>query len=130
MTTSHQRCANSRAPGHAHACVCDKVHVSGGHVVPAVQAQLGATAEVHVWGWLPRRMLPRGCLGHMEREPKRLQLRYVIVGQEHMEDIAVAEDDETSSSMQPSPRRRTAKSARPSIARTTSTSSGRSEGGP
>ncbi len=31
----------------------------------------------------------------MEREPCRLQLRYVLRGDEHVDDIVVAEDDET-----------------------------------
>jgi hypothetical protein len=31
----------------------------------------------------------------MEREPGRLQLRFVLRGDEHVDDIVVAEDDET-----------------------------------
>ena len=37
---------------------------------------------------------PRRCVGHMEREARRLQLRYVTAGDEHMENVMVAEDDE------------------------------------
>jgi hypothetical protein len=42
-----------------------------------------------------RRLAPRSCVGHREREPGRLQLRFVIDVDEHMHDIVVVEDDDT-----------------------------------
>ena len=73
-----------------------RVDVAGGHeewVIPAVQAQLGPDVHVNVPGRLPRRLRPRRCVGYKEREPGRLQLRYVLVGDEHLDEIVVAEDD-------------------------------------
>ena len=72
------------------------VRVAGGHEewVVAVVAQIGPDVEVEVCGRLPRRLRRRKCMGYMEREPGRLQLRYVLVGNEHLDDIVVAEDDE------------------------------------
>src|SRR3954451_15407410 len=69
--------------------------VSGGdeeRVRAAVAARLGADVEVSVLGELPRGLRPRGCAGQMEREPGRLQLRYVLWGDERMGDIVVFED--------------------------------------
>jgi len=63
--------------------------------VPAVVARLGPGVDVDVCGRLPRRLRPRRCVGYMEREAGRLQLRYVVVGDEHLDDIVVAEDDRT-----------------------------------
>jgi hypothetical protein len=42
-----------------------------------------------------RRLEPRSCVAHCEREPGRLQLRFVLDVDEHMHDIDVAEDDES-----------------------------------
>ena len=42
-----------------------------------------------------RRLAPRSCVGHCEREPGRLQLRFVIDVDEHMHDIVVVEGDDT-----------------------------------
>ena len=56
----------------------------------------GVDVEVDWLGELPRRLQPLRCLGHMEREPGRLQLRFALCGDEHMVDeIAIAEDDAT-----------------------------------
>ena len=74
------------------------VSVTGGgedRVVELVRDRLGEEAEVLVHGVLPRRLLPLRCVGHMEREPGRLQLRFVLWGDEHVDDIVVAEDAET-----------------------------------
>jgi hypothetical protein len=60
-----------------------------------VADELGAAVDVEVAGEVPRRLMPRACLGHMEREPGRLQLRFVLRGDEHVDDIVVAEDDES-----------------------------------
>ena len=73
------------------------VEVSGAgeeRVRAAVAARLGGDVEVSVLAELPRTLEPRRCVGHMEREPGRLQLRYVLWGDEHMDDIVVAEDEE------------------------------------
>jgi hypothetical protein len=55
-----------------------------------------------------RRLAPRSCVGHREREPGRLQLRFVIDVDEHMHDIVVVEDDDTVVYRQPSAVRRPA----------------------
>jgi hypothetical protein len=60
-----------------------------------VARRLGGAVSVDVIGVLPRRLEPRRCVGHMEREPGRLQLRFVCSGDEHMDDILVAEDERT-----------------------------------
>ena len=75
------------------------VFVTGGDeawVRPAVLAQLGPGIDVTVCGTLPRELRPTQCVGYMEREAGRLQLRYVVrTGIEHMDDIEVTEDDRT-----------------------------------
>jgi hypothetical protein len=73
-----------------------QVCVAGGHeewVEPAVVAQLGPDVDVDVCGRLPRELRARRCAGYKEREPGRLQLRYVLRGHEHLDDIVVAEDE-------------------------------------
>jgi hypothetical protein len=60
-----------------------------------VARRLGEDVEVDVLGDLPRRLEPRNCTGYMEREPGRLQLRFGLCGDEHVDDILVAEDDRT-----------------------------------
>jgi hypothetical protein len=57
--------------------------------------QLGEEVDVDVLGDLPRRLEPRRCAGYLEREPGRLQLRFVLCGDEHIDDIVVAEDERT-----------------------------------
>ena len=41
-----------------------------------------------------RQLSPRTCVAYREREPGRLQLRFVLDPAEHMHDIVVDEDDE------------------------------------
>jgi hypothetical protein len=41
-----------------------------------------------------RELSPRRCVGHMEREPGRLQLRLVLYRGEHVCEIDIEEDDE------------------------------------
>lgn len=60
----------------------------------SVVARLGDQPEVTVCGDVPRELRPRMCDGHMEREPGRLQLRYTLQDEEHLDEIVVAEDDE------------------------------------
>jgi hypothetical protein len=60
-----------------------------------VADELGAGVDLDVAGDVPRRLMPRPCVGHMEREPGRLQLRFVLRGDEHVDDIVVAQDDES-----------------------------------
>ena len=43
----------------------------------------------------PRRLGPRSCVAYCEREPGRLQLRLVLDRDEHVDDIAVDENDDT-----------------------------------
>ena len=58
-----------------------------------VREELGQRVEVDVAGRLPREHRLLRCVGHMEREPGRLQLRFVLRGDQHVDDIVVAEDD-------------------------------------
>ncbi len=58
-----------------------------------VALHVGDEAEIEVVADLPRVLRPRRCVGQMEREPGRLQVRYVLRGDEHVDDIVVAEDD-------------------------------------
>jgi hypothetical protein len=64
-------------------------------VFAAVHERLGQEPDVMIHGDLPRRLLPRRCVGHREREAGRLQVRFVISYDEHVDDIVVAEDAET-----------------------------------
>ncbi len=59
----------------------------------AVVDDLGEGIDVEIAGELPRRHVPRPCAGFMEREERRLQLRFVLCGDEHVDDIVIAEDD-------------------------------------
>jgi hypothetical protein len=61
----------------------------------AVRACLGDAVTVYVCGDVPRVVRPMPCEGYMEREAGRLQLRYVNRGDQHIDHIFVAEDDET-----------------------------------
>jgi hypothetical protein len=73
-----------------------RVRVTGAgneRVQTAAAAELGSDVDVQVWGRLPRELCPRRCVGYLEREPSHLQLRYVLYGDEHVDDIWVAEDD-------------------------------------
>jgi hypothetical protein len=56
---------------------------------------LGDSIGVDLIGGTAREIRPRRCLAYREREPRRLQLRIAITGEEHVDDIVVAEDDET-----------------------------------
>jgi hypothetical protein len=64
----------------------DRVHEVAARV-------LGEAFEVI--GETPRLIEPRVCRGHMEREPGRLQVRFALTGDEHVDDIIVAEDEQT-----------------------------------
>jgi hypothetical protein len=55
--------------------------------------RLGHGVDVDVIGDLPRRLEPRPCVGYMEREPRRLQLRIELRGDDHVDEIVVAEDE-------------------------------------
>lgn len=56
--------------------------------------QFGPKVLIDVVGAVPRRLVPRACDGHMEREAGRLQLRYATTRSEHIDDILVVEDEE------------------------------------
>jgi hypothetical protein len=74
------------------------VGVTGGgveRVMATVRDRLGEDTEVEVLGDLPRRLVPRPCVGHMEREASRLQVRFVLWRDEHVDEIVVAEDATT-----------------------------------
>jgi hypothetical protein len=55
--------------------------------------RLGGAIDVDVLGDLPRRLEPRPYVGYMEREPGRLQLRLELRGDDHVDEIVVAEDE-------------------------------------
>ena len=59
-----------------------------------VARQFGEGVDIDVLDDLPRKLEPRPCMGFMEREPGRLQLRLELRGDEHVDEIVVAEDDE------------------------------------
>jgi hypothetical protein len=76
---------------------CRQVGVTGigeERVHEAVANRLGHDVEVEILGELPRCIRARRCVGYMEREPGRLQLRFVLAGDEHVDEIVVAEDDD------------------------------------
>jgi hypothetical protein len=56
---------------------------------------LGDGVEIDLVGPTAREIWPRCCIGYREREPRRLQLRIALVRDEHVDEIVVAEDDET-----------------------------------
>jgi hypothetical protein len=60
-----------------------------------VARRLGEEVEVDILDDLPRRLEPRRCAGYREREPCRLQVRFELRGDEHVDDIVVAEDERT-----------------------------------
>jgi len=63
------------------------------HARDVVAGRLADDIEVTVCGDEPRDIRPRRCYGQMEREPGRLQLRYALHDEEHVNEIVVAEDD-------------------------------------
>jgi hypothetical protein len=58
-----------------------------------IDRELGAAVAVEVLGDTPRQIEPRQLRGHMEREAGRLQVRLQLCGDEHVDEIVVAEDD-------------------------------------
>lgn len=75
-----------------------RVYVTGRddeRVRERVTELLGDALDVWVVGEIPRQLRPRPCAGYLERDPGILQLRYVVLGAQHVDDITVAEDDET-----------------------------------
>jgi hypothetical protein len=56
---------------------------------------LSTNVELEVLAATPRLIQPLRCRGHMEREAGRLQVRFVLRGDEHVDDIVVAEDEQT-----------------------------------
>jgi hypothetical protein len=60
-----------------------------------VARRLGHAVTVDVLGDVPRRLEARRCVGWMERERGRLQLRFRLRGDEHVDDIVVEEDERT-----------------------------------
>ncbi len=75
-----------------HVCVAGRDEA---HVRKRVAEVLGDEVDVWVVGDVPRQLRPRACAGYMERDPGVLQLRYVVQGAQHVDDIVIAEDDET-----------------------------------
>lgn len=67
----------------------------GERALALAREHFAADVEVMVVGETHRQLRPRTSVGHMEREPGRLQVRYVLASEEHMDEILVEEDDET-----------------------------------
>jgi hypothetical protein len=59
-----------------------------------IAERFGEDIKVEVCGDELREVRPLRCDGHMEREPGRLQLRYALQDEEHMNTIIVTETDE------------------------------------
>jgi hypothetical protein len=75
-----------------------RLGVTGGgedRVREIVARRLGGAVSVELLGDLPRRLEPRPCVGYMEREHSRLQLRFAFCADEHVDDVVVAEDETT-----------------------------------
>lgn len=53
----------------------------------------GDDVDIDLIGDTPRFISPIRCLGHMEREPGRLQLRYAVGPEQHIDEILVLEDE-------------------------------------
>jgi hypothetical protein len=60
-----------------------------------VAHRLGADTRIDFHPRAARRHRPLPCVGHMEREEKRLQLRFVLRGDDHVADIEVEEDGDS-----------------------------------
>lgn len=58
-------------------------------------AAVGPDVDVELIGDAPRFISPIRCIGHMEREEGRLQLRIVVGERQHVDEILVAEDADT-----------------------------------
>lgn len=57
-------------------------------------AVVGPGIEIELISETPRFISPIHCVGHMEREERRLQLRIVTGTEQHVDEILVAEDDD------------------------------------
>jgi hypothetical protein len=66
--------------------------VGADRVRAVAEEWFGPGVEIDVADSVPRRLRPARCLGHLEREARRLQLRYALRRDEHIDDIVVAED--------------------------------------
>jgi len=53
--------------------------------------------DVDVWvvGDVSRQLRPRAACSYMEAQPTLLQLRYIVQGHQHVDEIVTAEDEET-----------------------------------
>jgi len=61
----------------------------------AVVTEILGNVEVDWVGTSSRMLLPRPCYRCREREPSQLQLRVILAGEEHVDQIHVAEDAES-----------------------------------
>lgn len=76
-----------------------RVHVgAAGRDEARVRRRVGEQlGDVDVWvvGDVSRQLRPRAASTYMEAEPGLLQLRYVLQGDQHMDEIVTAEDEES-----------------------------------
>src|SRR5262245_3982155 len=75
-----------------------RLEVTGGddeRVIGEIRGRCGEDTQVEVRDAYPRQLCVTRCSGYMEREPKRLQLRWVVWPNETIADIVVVEDDES-----------------------------------
>jgi hypothetical protein len=63
-------------------------------ICEVVGRHFGPDVDPEIYGDMPRQIKPLRCVGHMEREPGRLQVRFVIGMEQHVDEIVFAEDDE------------------------------------
>ena len=76
----------------------NRITVSGSdeeEVREIAAARLGSDIRVDVRSRARRRHRGLPCMGHMEREEGRLQLRFVVRGDDHITGIEVEEDDQS-----------------------------------
>lgn len=64
-----------------------------GRVHDVARSRFGDGADIEILGLTPRWITPWPCVAHREREPGRLQLRLLLSGDDHLEELLVEEDD-------------------------------------
>lgn len=63
-------------------------------IYEVIGRRFGPDVDPEIYGDMPRQIRPLRCVGHIEREPGRLQVRFVIGTEQHVDEIVFAEDDE------------------------------------
>lgn len=63
-------------------------------IYEVIGRHFGPDVDPEIYGDMPRQIKPLRCVGYMEREPGRLQVRFVIGSEQHVDEIVFAEDDD------------------------------------